>query len=80
MRACALFAAILIHLGKLPAETIIGATHDASIVQRGNIVIAAVLDPPLICYGSRVPKNVSCKPSIERPSWKEIDWRNDPSL
>ena len=65
--------AVVLNSVQLPCETIIGATHDATIVQRGNVVIAAVLAPPLICYGSRTPKSVSCKSSIERPSWKEIN-------
>jgi hypothetical protein len=73
MRSRVLFLAVFLYTARLPGETIIGATHDATIVQRGNVVIAAVLAPPLICYGSRTPRNVSCKPSIDRPSWKEID-------
>ena len=73
MRICTLFVAALFYTAYLPGETLIGATHDTTIVQRGNVVIAAVLAPPLICYGSRMPKSVSCKPSIERPTWKEID-------
>ena len=73
MRSCAVFFLALLYIAQLPGQTIIGATHDATIVQRGNIVIAAVLAPPLICYGSRTPKSVSCKPSIERPQWKEIE-------
>lgn len=73
MRTSILFFVLTLYSVQLPADTIIGATHDATIVQRGNIVIAAVLAPPMICYGSRTPRSVSCKPSIERPGWKEIN-------
>lgn len=73
MRTCVFVVVVTLLSAPLPADTIIGATHDATIVQRGNIVIAAVLAPPLICYGSRSPKSVSCKPSIARPNWKEIN-------
>jgi hypothetical protein len=72
MRACIVLLALCFSAFQMLGHTNIGATHDATIVQRGNFVIAAVLAPPLICYGTRVPKSVSCKSSIETPGQKEI--------
>lgn len=73
MPACLLFVALSFYVSQQQKPTTIAATHDTTIVQRGNLVIAAVLSPPMICYGTRSPRNVSCKPSIEKPGWKEID-------
>jgi hypothetical protein len=54
-------------------RTRVGSTHDATIVRRGNFVIAAVTVPPMICYGTYVPRGVACKPAIARPTWREIE-------
>ena len=66
-----LFLAAWFFTSQQPSHTIIGATHDATIVERGNFVIAATLAPPFICYGTRKPKSVSCKSSIETPTWAQ---------
>lgn len=73
MRVCVVLPALCLYGLQMLGHTTIGATHDATIVQRGNFVIAAVLAPPLICYGTRIPKSVSCKSSIEIPGQKQID-------
>jgi hypothetical protein len=73
MRICAVLLALCLSGLQMLGDTAIRATHDATIVRRGNFVIAAVLAPPLICYGTHIPKTVSCKPSIESPGRKQID-------
>jgi hypothetical protein len=73
MRAGIVLLALCLSGLQMSGHTNIGATHDATIVLRGNFVIAAVLAPPLICYGTRIPKSVSCKSSIETPGQKEIN-------
>jgi hypothetical protein len=72
MRTCVVLLALCFYGLQTFGHTTIEATHDATIVQRGNFVIAAVLAPPLICYGTRMPKSVSCKESIQSPGEKEI--------
>lgn len=72
MRTSVLFLAVSFFTSQLPSHAVVGATHDATIVERGNFVIAATLAPPFICYGTRMPKSVSCKPSIATPTWNEL--------
>jgi len=70
-----LHAAILLWLfaSLTPVQTRMGSTHDATIVRRGNFVIAAVTIPPMICYGTYTPRGVACKPAVAKPTWREIE-------
>jgi hypothetical protein len=42
------------------------------ILRRGNFVIGAVVDPPMLCYGTHEPLETKCEYTFQKPRWREI--------
>jgi hypothetical protein len=60
----------IVALARTPSTKIV-ELPDTEILRRGNFVIAATLDG-FLCYGTKVPKTVSCNRALTRTEAEQL--------